>query len=75
MWWGWHAPALRALTESSPPASVLDGQHAGYLKAQLHLFAEGKRGGTPYAHLMEKTAKLLEAEDIEDLAAYLSSPE
>jgi cytochrome c553 len=57
----------------NPVYPKLDGQHAGYLKMQLRLFAEGKRGGTPYAHLMEKTARSLEARDIEDLAAYFSS--
>jgi cytochrome c553 len=57
----------------NPVYPILDGQHAGYLKTQLRLFAEGKRGGTPYAHLMQKTAKSLEADDIEDLAAYFSS--
>ncbi|WP_353641845.1 c-type cytochrome [Mesorhizobium sp. WSM2239] len=57
----------------NPVYPKLDGQHADYLKMQLRLFAEGKRGGTPYAHLMEKTARSLEARDIEDLAAYFSS--
>lgn len=57
----------------NPVYPKLDGQHAGYLKTQLRLFAERKRGGTPYAHLMEKTARSLEADDIEDLAAYFSS--
>jgi cytochrome c553 len=57
----------------NPVYPKLDGQHAGYLKTQLRLFAEGKRGGTPYAHLMEQTARSLEADDIEDLAAYFSS--
>jgi cytochrome c553 len=51
----------------------LAGQHAEYLKGQLRLFAAGRRGGTPYAHVMERTAKTLEDEDIEDLAAYFSS--
>jgi cytochrome c553 len=65
---GCHGDAPR-----NPVYPKLDGQHAEYLRTQLHLFAEGKRGGTPYAHLMERTAKLLEAQDIEDLAAYFSS--
>jgi cytochrome c553 len=65
---GCHSGAPR-----NPVYPKLDGQHAGYLKTQLRLFAEGKRGGTPYAHLMERTAKSLEADDIEDLAAYFSS--
>jgi cytochrome c553 len=57
----------------NPVYPKLDGQRAGYLKTQLRLFAEGKRGGTPYAHLMERTARSLDAGDIEDLAAYFSS--
>jgi cytochrome c553 len=57
----------------NPIYPTLDGQHAEYLKGQLRLFAAGRRGGTRYAHLMERTAKTLEDEDIEDLAAYFSS--
>jgi cytochrome c553 len=57
----------------NPIYPIIDGQHAEYLKTQLRLFAAGRRGGTRYAHLMERTAKALEDQDIEDLAAYFSS--
>jgi cytochrome c553 len=57
----------------NPIYPTLAGQHAEYLKTQLRLFAAGRRGGTPFAHLMERTAKALEEKEIEDLAAYFSS--
>jgi len=49
------------------------GQHPAYLALQLRLFARGGRGGTRYAHLMERAAAGLEPRDIRDLAAYYGS--
>lgn len=49
------------------------GQHPEYLALQLRLFARGGRGGTPYAHLMERAAAGLEPGEIRDLAAYYGS--
>lgn len=49
------------------------GQHPDYLALQLRLFARGGRGGTRYAHLMERAAAGLEPGEIRDLAAYYAS--
>ncbi len=49
------------------------GQHPDYLVLQLRLFARGGRGGTRYAHLMERAAAGLEPGEIRDLAAYYAS--
>ncbi len=51
----------------------LAGQPASYLALQLQLFAKGGRGGTRYAHLMERAAARLEPDDIRDLASYYAS--
>jgi cytochrome c553 len=57
----------------NPIYPKLAGQYAGYLALQLELFKAGKRGGTPYAHIMQSIAKRLSAEQIRDLAAYYAS--
>ena len=49
------------------------GQHPAYLALQLQLFARGGRGGTRYAHVMERAAAGLEPDEIRDLAAYYAS--
>lgn len=52
---------------------ALAGQSRAYLALQLQLFAQGGRGGTRHAHLMEHAAAALQPRDIEDLAAYYAS--
>ncbi|MAP19088.1 MAG: cytochrome C [Aurantimonas sp.] len=48
----------------------LAGQPEWYLKTQLHLWKEGERGGTAYAHVMTNIAKHLTEEQIEAAAAW-----
>ena len=48
----------------------LAGQPAGYLRMQLELWRDGRRGGTAYAPIMTEIARELETRDIEALAAY-----
>jgi cytochrome c553 len=52
---------------------LLAGQYAGYLVLQLELFAKGERGGSEYAHLMERTAKRLTPAQMRDVAAFYSA--
>ena len=51
----------------------MTGQFAEYLVLQLRLFAENRRGGSAYAHLMRKFAGELTAEQMNDVAAYYAS--
>ena len=59
----------------NPVYPNLDGQHAPYLEAQLHLFRAGERGGTAYNHLMATAAKGLTDEEIRAVAAFFASRE
>lgn len=52
---------------------VLAGQYAEYIVLQLELFAQEKRGGSPYAHLMHPTAHRLTEEQMRAVALYYSS--
>jgi cytochrome c553 len=54
----------------NPAYPVLAGQFAEYLVLQLELFKRGQRGGSEYAHLMQRTAQQLTAEQMRDVAAY-----
>lgn len=56
-----------------PVFPFLEGQRREYLAWQLGLWEAEKRGGTPYAHLMEAAARNLSQDDIEALAAYYAS--
>ena len=58
---------------ANPHHPRLDGQRAGYLATQLHLFRAGERGDSAYARVMTRVAKGLEPEDIEALAGYFAS--
>jgi cytochrome c553 len=54
---------------------LLAGQPAAYLAQQLRLFHAGKRGGSPYAHLMRHVApRLSEAQRLDVAAYYASQP-
>lgn len=59
--------------ERNPLYPSLAGQHADYLALQLELFRRGGRGGTQYAHVMERAAAALQDRDIRDLALYYAS--
>jgi cytochrome c553 len=54
----------------SPAYPVLAGQHAEYLVLQLALLKEQRRGGSPYAHIMQEIAPKLTMEQIRDVASY-----
>ncbi len=59
--------------ERNPFYPTLSGQYSDYLALQLALFKAGKRGGTPYAHIMHSTTERLTNEQIRDLALYYNS--
>jgi cytochrome c553 len=49
---------------------LLAGQYADYLVVQLEQFAAGHRGGSEYAHLMQRVAPRLSRAEMEAVAAY-----
>ncbi|MBK57412.1 c-type cytochrome [Pseudomonas stutzeri] len=57
----------------NPMYPNIAGQYAPYLKLQLELFTEGKRGGTEYAHIMHSAAQRLTSEQMQALADYYAS--
>jgi len=57
----------------NPAYPRLAGQFAEFLRLQLQLFAEGRRGGSPYGELMRPIAARLNDEQRRDVAAYFSS--
>jgi cytochrome c553 len=67
---GCHGPDREDRNRMYPDIA---GQHPEYLALQLRLFVRGGRGGTRYAHLMERAAAGLEPDEIRDLAAYYGS--
>lgn len=71
-------PACRAChgpgaTEPSPLFPSLAGLPGDYLRDQLHLWREGRRGGGARAHLMHQVAQDLTDDAIAALAAYYAS--
>lgn len=65
-----HGPGPQPRNTAYP---VLAGQYPAYLVLQLELFARGQRGGSSYAHLMQRIAKRLEPQHMRDAAAYYGS--
>lgn len=65
-----HDPGGHRASERFP---TLRGQPADYLRKQLELFHENRRGGGPSAHLMQPIAARLTAEEIEVLSQYFSA--
>ena len=57
----------------NPAYPALAGQPSEYLALQLRLFAEGRRGGSPYEHIMRGIAPRLTDQQREDVAAYYAS--
>ena len=57
----------------NPHFPDLAGQYADYLVLQLTLFAEERRGGSPYAPLMHPAATGLTAEQRRDVAAFYAA--
>ncbi len=58
---------------AEPEYPWLGGQPVWYLVQQLELFADGERGGSDTAHLMDATAPRLQPEEMRDVAAYFES--
>jgi cytochrome c553 len=65
-----HGPGAEQRNAAYPRIA---GQYADYLVLQLTLFNEGRRGGSPFAHLMQHVAERLENEQMRDVAAYYAS--
>ena len=65
-----HGPSP---TRRNPAYPSLAGQYADYLALQLELFRDRHRGGSAYAHLMDRTASRLTPEQMRDVAAYYAS--
>lgn len=57
----------------NPAYPRLAGLAAEYVEQQLQLFAEGRRGGGPFAQLMRQVATGLTAEQRRQVAAYYAS--
>ncbi len=65
-----HGPGA---VRTNPFYPALAGQYAEYLLLQLKLFKTEKRGGSAYAHLMQRTASLLSEDQMRDVALYYES--
>lgn len=61
-----HGPGARA---RDPRYPALAGQPAAYLRLQLTLFAEGRRGGSSYGEIMRAIAGRLTPAQMDDAAA------
>ena len=71
-------PACRAChgpwpTRRAPLYPTLVGQRFEYIAAQLRLWKEGHRGGTPRALVMHEVAQHLDAQAIDALAAFYAA--
>jgi cytochrome c553/cytochrome c5 len=65
-----HGPSGQTRNPAYP---LLAGQYAEYLVLQLELFKEGRRGGSPYAHLMARVAARMTPAQMRDVARYYAS--
>jgi cytochrome c553 len=65
-----HGPRRGPRNEAYPS---LAGQYAEYLVLQLELFAQGKRGGSSYAHVMAHVAPRASEAQRRDVASYYAS--
>ena len=65
-----HGPGSRS---HNPVYPDLAGQYAEYLVLQLELFKSKKRGGTPYAHIMNMIAGRLTPEQMRAVGSYYES--
>jgi cytochrome c553 len=59
--------------EHNPAYPRLAGQFAEYLEMQLTLFANGRRGGSPYAEIMQTVAARLTPEQRREVAAFFAT--
>jgi cytochrome c553 len=62
-----HGPEAHPANGNYP---VLAGQWQEYLVLQLELFEAGHRGGSPYAHLMDRVVRRLTPAEMRDVAAF-----
>jgi cytochrome c553 len=67
-----HGPGAAPRNSAYPE---LAGQFADYLVLQLELLKTGRRGGSPYAHVMARVAGRLTPAQMRDAAAYYASLE
>lgn len=65
-----HGPGQHEPNAAYP---ILSGQPADYLFLQLRLFADDRRGGSPYAHIMRTVAGRLRVEEMRQVASYYAS--
>jgi cytochrome c553 len=65
-----HGPGA---TDHNPAYPDLAGQDADYLFEQLVLFSENRRGGSPYAPIMQAIASRLSREQMREAAEYYAS--
>ena len=65
-----HRPPAHAANGHYP---TLTGQWQDYLVQQLELFEKGRRGGSPYAHLMDRAVLRLTRAEMRDVAAFYAS--
>jgi cytochrome c553 len=65
-----HGPAT---SDPQPAYPRLAGQHAEFLFEQLRWFAEGRRGGSAYAAIMQPIAARLTRDEMHAVAAYYAA--
>ena len=65
-----HGPGAH---RRNPTYPLLAGQHGDYIRLQLSLFKEDRRGGTSYRNIMRKVAGQLTEQHMQDVAAYYAS--
>jgi cytochrome c553 len=65
-----HGPTDRP---KSPAYPVLEGQHLRYLRQQLRLLQERRRGGSPHVTLMHAFVDRLGPGDVDDVTLYYAS--
>lgn len=66
------APSKRSPDHRNRAYPRLAGQDAAYIVGQLRLFKEDARGGTDYAHIMQRIAERLPPEAIAAVATFYS---
>ncbi len=65
-----HGPVAH---DRNPAYPTLSGQYADYLFQQLGLFAEDRRGGSPFAPIMHDIAKRLTTAQMRDVSLFYES--
>ena len=65
-----HGPSVAPKNTAYPR---LDGQHFRYLRLQLDLLQQRRRGGSPNVNLMHEVADHLTAQDMDDTARYFAT--